>query len=484
MPFLASYLMPHAPVFIEEVGGGQVRSVKKTIEAMREIALEIKQLNPDTIVIVSPHGPVFSDAISVYNQKEYYGDFRAFGDFVHSYSIEKDQAFLDNLIEVSDTNGGDFYPVDEAIFLKYGYEPQLDHGILVPLHFILKEVPDVKVLALSYGTFSYQRLIENGEIISKTVDALDKKVVFIASGDMSHALKDSGPYDYDVDGPKFDGLMEENIRSQMPWRIFNESSELIAHASECGLRSFALMMGLLKNIGYKSKVLSYEGPFGVGYLCASFLVDPEKEPVEWWHDFVREKREKQEQARAVEHHYVKFARAVIESRIKSKLPPKLDYSYGNLKLYVSGKEIEFPDLIEAESLKRATFVSIKNQGSLRGCIGTIHPAHKNMIEEIYLNAIHAATKDSRFYPVDISELDDLDISVDVLSEMVLVTDTNELNPKKYGVFIVSQGRSGVLLPDLEGIDSISEQLRIACQKGGFTVDELEEIYRFTVDRYH
>lgn len=484
MPFLASFLMPHAPVFINEVGGGQVGSVKKTIESMKNIAKEIKELAPDTIIVLSPHGPVFTDAISVYNQKEYKGDFRDFADYTNEYKIQKDQELIDLIIKWSDDLKGDFYPIDEEIFVKYGHTSKLDHGILVPLHFVLQENPHVNLVAMSYGSFSYQRLIENGEILGKAFEESGKRIVFIASGDMSHALMDRGPYDYHEEGPWFDLKMCHYIDQQTPWEIFSEPDKKIASAKECGLRSFAVMMGLLKDKGFSSKLISYEGPFGVGYLCASFMINSEMKAKDWWSAYIENKKAVLESSRKSEHHYVKFARTVINSRIVERIPPKLHYEKDASTIFVDKVAVSFPNLEELLSIKRATFVTIKNQNGLRGCIGTMMPVHGNIIEEIYHNAIAAATKDYRFHSIDASELEELIISVDVLSEMEAVIDYKTLNPRVFGVLVVSKGHSGVLLPDLEGIDSAEDQLRIACQKGGFSVDEIEETYRFTVDRYH
>ena len=129
------------------------------------------------------------------------------------------------------------------------------------------------------------------------------------------------------------------------------------------------------------------------------------------------------------------------------------------------------------------FVSIKKNGLLRGCIGTVFPAYDNLAEEICENAISAGTKDPRFYPVTEAELPYLKYSVDILSEPESVTDMQKLDPGKYGVIVRRANRLGLLLPDLEGIDTVAEQLRIACQKAGIDPDAPYDIERFQVIRY-
>jgi AmmeMemoRadiSam system protein A len=130
------------------------------------------------------------------------------------------------------------------------------------------------------------------------------------------------------------------------------------------------------------------------------------------------------------------------------------------------------------------FVSIHKQGRLRGCIGTIEPIRKNLALEIIFNAVAACARDPRFYPVSESELKDLEISVDVLTEPEKISDKKELNVQRFGVIVVSGSRRGLLLPDLEGIDSVEQQIIIAKRKAGIEVDEVVELYRFEVVRHH
>jgi AmmeMemoRadiSam system protein A len=138
-----------------------------------------------------------------------------------------------------------------------------------------------------------------------------------------------------------------------------------------------------------------------------------------------------------------------------------------------------PDMIE----KAGVFVCLKKNGQLRGCIGTFMPSCENVGAETIMNAISAATKDPRFHPVEESELQELDYSVDVLSTPEKISDTKELDPRQYGVIVVSGHRRGLLLPDLEGVDTVEEQLRIAKMKADILPHEEVEIFRFEVKRF-
>ncbi len=169
-----------------------------------------------------------------------------------------------------------------------------------------------------------------------------------------------------------------------------------------------------------------------------------------------------------EHPLVKLARRAIEEYVRygRVIPPPP------------------PEEMTPEMKQQAgTFVSIKKHGQLRGCIGTFLPLCNNVAEEVIRNAIAAATEDPRFPPVTKDELDELEISVDVLSPPEPVDDISQLDPKKYGVIVESGWRRGLLLPDLEGVDTVEQQLAIAMAKAGISPGEPIKVYRFTVQRY-
>jgi AmmeMemoRadiSam system protein A len=157
----------------------------------------------------------------------------------------------------------------------------------------------------------------------------------------------------------------------------------------------------------------------------------------------------------------------------------------SIEAYVrEGKTIDLPKPLPPElSEKAGVFVCVKKHGELRGCIGTYLPACDSIGTEIIMNAISAASRDPRFSPVREEELEDLTYSVDVLSCPERVDDISLLDPKKYGIIVMSGYRRGLLLPDLEGVDTVEEQLRIAKMKAGISPEEVVEIYRFEVKRY-
>lgn len=165
--------------------------------------------------------------------------------------------------------------------------------------------------------------------------------------------------------------------------------------------------------------------------------------------------------------------------------PLVDLARRSVEEFVRNhKVLPVPDPLPPGMAGNAgVFVCIKRHGELRGCIGTFSPCARNIAEETINNALSAATRDPRFLPLTAEELDDLEYSVDVLSTPEKVAGTKDLDPKKFGLILVSGHRRGLLLPDLEGVDSVEDQMRITRLKAGISEGEKVEIFRFTVQRY-
>lgn len=165
--------------------------------------------------------------------------------------------------------------------------------------------------------------------------------------------------------------------------------------------------------------------------------------------------------------------------------PLVELAKKSVEAYIrEGRIIEPPEALSPEMNEKAgVFVCIKKIGQLRGCIGTFSPSYACVAIETIKNAISAATKDTRFHPVREDELEGLEYCVDILSPPEKVTDLKELDPKKYGIILVCGNRKGLLLPDLEGVDTVGEQIRITRLKACILPEEETEIYRFKAKRY-
>jgi AmmeMemoRadiSam system protein A len=165
------------------------------------------------------------------------------------------------------------------------------------------------------------------------------------------------------------------------------------------------------------------------------------------------------------HPLVRLAKRTVESYVKKR------------------KGVQAKRLTPEMKPKAGVFVSIHKGGELRGCIGTIEPQRKNVAEEIIANAIASASRDPRFYPITADELAELEYSVDILTKPEPVRSRKQLDARRYGVIVEAGGRKGLLLPDLEGVDSVNYQIDICRQKAGIDPEEPVKLYRFEVKRY-
>lgn len=464
MGILSCYLMPHPAIMIEEVGGRETQKVSSSVKAAYTVAREIKELSPDTIVIISPHGPVFYDAICVYDF-ELKGSLADFGAPQVKIEFDRDDDLKEEILKRADKKNIPVTTSSKARFFNYGFREKLDHGVTVPLYFVSKHFTDFKLLPIAFGMLPYEDLYAFGKLIQDAAFAIDKKVVVIASGDLSHRLTPDAPAGYDPNGKIFDEKLVEILNAFDIKAMLALKPTLIERAGECGLRSIWTMAGTLDGYSVNSEVLSYEGPFGVGYCIARFK--PEASGESMLEQLYQLRRAEIDDRRKKEDPYVKLARYTLETYVKEGKIPKL------------------PDNLPEEMLtsRAGVFVSIKKHGQLRGCIGTFLPTRKNIAEEIQRNAISAGCEDPRFYPVCGDELDDLEYSVDVLTKPEPVDSKDLLDPKKYGVIVKKGSRAGLLLPDLEGVDTVEEQLKIALAKAGIKPNEKYEIERFEVVRH-
>jgi AmmeMemoRadiSam system protein A len=431
---------------------------------MKALARELATANPETLVILTPHGNVFADCISCLSEATLYGDLKAFGTQAEGSSYDNDRQLLVEISKRSLQAGISFINVDMECAAGNHLKGNLDHGVLVPLNYLEAEISyPVRILPVSIGFLSNLELYTMGKIIQEAAAALGRRTAVVASGDMSHRLKNEGPYDYHPDGQAFDHTIKQLLEAGNVKGILNISPSLRDNAGECGYRSIVIMLGALDGLEFTSRVFSYEGPYGVGYLVTG--LQPLQSSASLLEELKEEARQSREADRSSASDPVKWARMVVER-------------------YVQGEKIpDLPaELFHLNQEQAGVFVSLKKNGQLRGCIGTIAPIYDSLAQEIAANAVSSATRDARFFPVEKHELEQLTYSVDILGEAEECSRT-ELDPARYGVIVSSGGRRGLLLPDLEGVNTVEQQLRIALDKGGIKSGEEYKIQRFEVKRY-
>ncbi|MGD9676894.1 MAG: AmmeMemoRadiSam system protein A [Vulcanibacillus sp.] len=458
------YTMPHPPIIIPEVGRGEEVKIIKTSDACEIVAKEIEITNPDTIIIITPHGPLFSDAIAISNGGFIKGNLSKFDVANIELGFEIDSDLTNMIIDYAKKENIQTIKIDENSAKAYKINYELDHGSLIPLFFINKKFSRFKIVHITFGMLPKMQLYKFGMVINKAIYDSNINAVFIASGDLSHRLTKDGPYEYSPYGEKFDKEIVSLLSDGDVAGVFNMDYSTVEKASECGLNSYYIMLGAMDGSNIKGKLLSYEGTFGVGYAVMSFTL--EKSNLSIYLNLLEEKKNKYKAKNKNQDIYVRLA-------------------YDSLiHFLINGEYLNVPDYVneEMKMLNRGVFVSLKKEGELRGCIGTIIPVTKNIVQEIIRNAVEAGQYDPRFNPVTENELDEIDISVDILTVPERATKA-ELDEKKYGVIVKSGKKTGLLLPDLEGVNSVEQQLTIALQKAGISANDDYIIEKFEIVRH-
>lgn len=463
MAILGAVQVPHPPLILPEVGHGEEKRIQSTIDAFDAAAKFIADLEPDTVIISSPHSILYSDYFHISPGPSAKGSMAQFGAPQLKFSC----AYDEELVKAVEATAKEKNIPAGTLGNR---QPELDHGTMVPMYFLAKYCKTCKIVRLALSGFSLKEHYRVGMLIAETAEKLGRKIAWIASGDLSHKLTKEGPYGFNPSGPQYDKKIMEVMGSGNFADLFSFKDDFLEEAAECGHRSFVLMAGAFDGLAVESRKLSYEGPFGVGYGVTLFRPagpDDSRHFLEAY-DIIRNKMKADRLAK--EDEYVKLAREVIEHYVKT-----------------NGGYLRTPRHIipEMTAQKAGVFVSLKIRGVLRGCIGTIGPMYDNVAEEIRHNAISACSRDPRFTPVMPDELEELEYSVDVLGPMEPISSPSQLDVKRYGVLVTKGSRSGLLLPNLPGVDTIEQQVDIAKQKAGIRPEENGcELQRFEVVRHY
>lgn len=261
MGLVFSSICPHPPLLIPTIGGPELEKISNTVKALERLNKDFVQVKPETVIVISPHASSLPQAFGVFKAKKFSGNFGAFGDFSTELGFEADQELIKDILGESEKEKIPAQTLDYA---------DLDHGVLVPLYYLTKNVPKLKLVVISFTLLNLQTHFKFGQILHKIIKHADEKIAVIASGDLSHRLTFDAPAGYSPRGKEFDEKLIDLLKKNDVKNILNLDPELIEEAGECGLRSIVILLGILDKIDYKPEILSHEGPFGVGYLVANF----------------------------------------------------------------------------------------------------------------------------------------------------------------------------------------------------------------------
>lgn len=265
MSVVLAGIAPHPPLLIPEVGRGELGKVKQTQQALQDFSRQVGAAKPQTVIIITPHGPLLRDMPVIMAGEELRGDFAPFnapgvkvrasidGELAGSIALAARKRGIEVLLQ---TEGGG----------------TMDHGVSVPLAYLQEAGTARQCVAVTYALLPYRDLFSFGEAIQESVDATGRRTVVVASGDLSHRLIPGAPAGYNPKGREFDELLVEHLEHYRVPEILTMDQKLVGAAGECGLRSIAVMLGCLSGLEVEPRILSYEGPFGVGYLVALFTM--------------------------------------------------------------------------------------------------------------------------------------------------------------------------------------------------------------------
>ncbi|MGM9991280.1 MAG: AmmeMemoRadiSam system protein A [Candidatus Bruticola sp.] len=510
-------LCPHPPLLIPGISDSSKDKVKSTESAFKQWAFKLKEQKPERIIIISPHAPAASASVPVFALPYLKGNMQRFSRQPQvTMEVGCDLNFIDRLSALCVEEQFPLLTVTEDMVIKYHIESSLDHASFIPLYFLRQAglSDDVPVVIFGYGPNYTELYLQLGRILAQALKQDRKNTAIIASGDLSHRLLESGPYGFSPYGLEFDEKINKILRGCTANDLLSFTNEEVHEAAQCGLHSIAVLLGCLNECAVPVEVnhLSYEAPYGVGYSVVYYLPkgsEPGSADSVEGHNSKAEQQSQvgknnssnntDKQAKKVasplsfmhseldkEGGSVVFSEVSKSGAVAEKeVDIRLQLAKASVEHYVLYKEHLSFDQEKYPELQKpaAVFVTLKKNDQLRGCIGSLVPIENSQGEEIVRSAILACSRDPRFPEVTTEELPELQYQVYVLSEPVKIKGPQELDPKRYGVIVRKEGRSGVLLPNLEGVDSIEMQLRIACQKGGILPEEKPELYRFTAVTY-
>ena len=460
MSILAAFMVPHPPMIVPAVGRGSEQQIEATRAAYEQVAEAVAELAPETVIISSPHATMYADYFHISPGRSAEGSFRRFRAGQVRFHEEYDTELVRKIEQLAEDAGLPAGTRGER-------EPALDHGTMVPLYFIRQKYADFKIVRIGLSGLPLEEHYRLGQKIQQAVQETGRRAVYIASGDLSHKLQTYGPYGYAPEGPQYDRRIMDVCSRAAFGELFDFDESFCERAAECGHRSFVIMAGVFDGVAVEAKQLSHEDITGVGYGICTFKPvgeDPNRR-------FLEARQKAQEQR-------FRETRAACD--------PWVQLAWQSVESYVCyHKVMDVPDGLPEEltHTRAGAFVSIHKQGQLRGCIGTILPVQKSLAEEIIRNAVSASSRDPRFRPIQPEELPLLEISVDVLGEPEDIASEAELDVKRYGVIVSKGYRRGLLLPDLDGVDTVEQQIDIARQKAGIDPDEKIKLQRFEVIRH-
>ena len=423
---VAGALTAHPPILLPEVGGAESQRVQATAHAMQELDAILVAAPATLAIVISPHSPSSMTSLPVRRATRVGGDLARFRAPQVRIEADVDLDLASKLVADGQRAG---------FALTWAEDSELDHGVVVPLHLLPRTMKSKHCVFLGVSGWPLQRFLAFGGWLQQWLQ--HRGAILIASGDLSHRLTPDAPYGFRPEGPVFDRLVIDALRGHDWQRIEGVDPDLVEEAGECGLRPLAILLGAARAAGLTSQVLSYEGPFGVGYPVVAFT----------------------------------GARVVLDIQ---------DLGRRAIETYLRSHQlIEPPEPIPMEwQAPSAAFVTLRKNGAMRGCVGSTRPTEATAAHELIRYAIASAVRDPRFHPVRLDEVPLLSIRVQLLDPAEPITDITRIDPRTQGIIVRSGDRQALLLPGIDEVVTPEQQLRAACQKAGIDRHAALQVERF------
>lgn len=464
MSISCAVLMCHAPIVVPQVAGDRAGQCSRTTAAMTEVARRLVAHRPDMLVLISPHASRHARSWGLCTQSSLHGSFRRFGAAHVGLRMPGSPEAAAHVTRAARA---------QAVAVEPFEQTELDHGALVPLHFVHQAGFTGAVLLLSppaSHTESHEAL---GRALAQAAADSGQRWAILASGDMSHRLIPGAPCGFDPRAQHFDDKFVELIRQGDLRGAASVEPALRALAAEDVVDSVAVAAAAVDYQSSGHRVHSYEGPFGVGYLEATLFdsaasIAPFEDDAGNYAATADEPPWQQ---------LLAIARAAIASHVSAVYAEGVGSSVAPLPV-----RLDNPGEPGNWNIPQGVFVTLRDRrGALRGCVGHVEPRHASLEAEVAACAQAAATRDTRFRPVTPHELSMLVIELSLLSAPEPVSDLTQLDPSRYGVIVSSGLARGVLLPDIAGVTTAQDQVRIAASKGRLPPDRPDQPW--TIERF-
>lgn len=257
-------IAPHSPLLLPTIGKKHQSQLTKTTASYKILEEELYAAKPDVLVVFSPHGTILKNAFSLFIAPRYRADLSEFGDLVTALEFRPDMQTIQGIRQLRSGKTG--------VAIAAVTEKFIDYGTAIPLALLTAHLPDIGIIPFGTSSMSAAEHFSMGEKLGVFLHKSTRRIAIVASADLAQTLTDAAPGGFSLAGKKFDEAIVQYFRKNEPQRVLTLERRSEA-AKSCGLRPIALLLGALAHLQSSLELLSYEAPFGVGYLTVHYTLN-------------------------------------------------------------------------------------------------------------------------------------------------------------------------------------------------------------------